>query len=196
MDLRQIRKAAVPQPNNNPHARVNAFTRPDSRGMGTEIEVSLLLAAHARWLRPEVVVETGTYLADTTVVLQASLVENAAEGFPGQLISFDVDPDVVKKARARVPTAQIVLGTLQENVDRIPGPVDLAFVDSAYDARVADVATLAPLMAPLGLLFIHDARTVPMREIMRSLRSGWSVVEYPTPRGLAVLQRVKEESGG
>jgi len=178
------------QQNRSPYARPNAFHKPDAKGMGTETEVSELLAAHVRTLKPHLVVETGTFLGDTTYAMQVALDLNAGDGFPGALISFEIDREKHEAARKRVPGATIILGTLQDNVGRVSKPVDIAFVDSAYAARTRDIATLANRMAPLGLLFVHDVRMRPMLDVMRGLRTEWNVVEYATPRGLAVLQRV------
>lgn len=163
--------------------------------MGTETEVSQLIAAHAMWLRPKVVVETGTFRADTAEPIAQALVSNAAAlALGGHLFTFEVDHEAHATATKRLAGLRCVTAvrsTLQEYLrhNALPGPVDLAFVDSAYSAREADVATLAPLMAPLGLLFVHDARMPPMLDVVARWRESWHVVEYPTPRGLAVLQR-------
>lgn len=166
--------------------------------MGTELEVSRLLAAHVRWLKPRLVIETGTFRADTTSLLYVALVENARDGFPGTLISYEVDPityaEAVKRMTAVVerdehPDAQLYLlpRTLQE--DDLSGAVDFAFVDSAYASREADVATIMPMLSRHGLCFVHDAVKRPLREALRSWRRSYRVVQYPTARGLALLQR-------
>lgn len=182
------------QPDRSPHARPGAFTRPDDRGMGTESEVSKLIAAHVRWLKPSVVVETGTFHADTSVPIAKALFANQVEGHGGHLFTFEVDHAAHAHAIELLPhpmPATAVLMTLQDYLRHValPGPVDIAFVDSAYAAREADVETLAPLMAPCGLLFVHDAAMPPMRPVMARWRETWHVIEYPTPRGLALLQR-------
>lgn len=183
------------QPDRSPHARSGAFTRPDEDGMGTEVEVSRLLAAHVRWLKPRLVVETGTFHADTTVLLYAALAENAAEGHGGELRTYETDSSAYGESVRRLASLAVhrdaklfaVPGTLQEDRDR--RPVDLAFVDSAYAAREADIETLAGRLSPRGLLFVHDADMRPMRPVIGRLRRAWRVVLYPTPRGLAVMQR-------
>lgn len=166
--------------------------------MGTELEVSRLLAAHVRWLKPRLVIETGTFRADTTSQLYLALVENAREGFPGILRSYEVDPVTYAEAVRRMselvdhdehPDAQLYLlpHTLQE--DDLSGAVDFAFVDSAYATREADVQTLMPMLSRHGLCFVHDAVKRPLRDTLRSWRREYRVVQYPTARGLALLQR-------
>lgn len=182
------------QPDRSPYARPGAFRRPDERGMGTETEVSELIADHVRWLMPRVVVETGTFRADTAEPVGQALQATMTLGHGGHLFTFEVDHEAHATATKRLAGLRCVTAvrsTLQEYLrdNALPGPVDLAFVDSAYAAREADVATLAPLMAPLGLLFVHDARMPPMLDVVARWREVWHVVEYPTPRGLAVLQR-------
>lgn len=186
------------QPDRSPHARQAAFTRPDEDGMGTEREVSLLLAAHVRWLKPSLVIETGTFHADTTVLLYQALAENAAEGHGGELRTYEVDPKAYEASVRRLAGLKIhaqarlyaVPRTLQEDLSSIGHRlVDLAFIDSSYDAREADVETLTGRMAPRGLLFVHDADMRPMRPIVRAWRREWRLIGYPTPRGLALLQR-------
>lgn len=79
--------------------------------------------------------------------------------------------------------------TLQEDADALRGRrVDIAFVDSAYAARDADVEFLRSRMMPSGLLFVHDALMRPMLDVVAGWRKSWNVIEYATPRGLVVLQ--------
>lgn len=186
------------QPDRSPHARSGAFHRPDPRGMGTESEVSELLAGHVRALKPRLIVETGTFHADTTEPMLRALIDNARCGLGGELRTYEVDPDAITAAKERLSGVEahpdavltIVPTRLQEDVIALAGRrVDVAFVDSAYAARAADVETLAPLMAPAGLLFVHDSSMKPMLEQITEWRRSWNVIEFATPRGLALLQR-------
>lgn len=187
----------LPQPERSPHARRGAFTRPDPGGMGTETEVTRLLAAHVRWLKPRLVIETGTFHADTATHLAHALAENAREGFLGELRTYEVDADaygVAVRNLGRAPTHPDALlfavpRRLQDDLHTLRGRlVDLAFIDSAYEAREADIEAIAPLLAPRGIVFVHDADMPPMKPIIRALRKHWRVLLYPTPRGLAALQ--------
>lgn len=164
--------------------------------MGTEPEVSRLLAAHVRWLKPRLVIETGTFHADTTSVMYEALVENASEGFPGELRSYETDPDAHVTAVERMtrigdhPDAVLRLSptTLQQG-SLVGCAVDLAFVDSAYESRVEDVATIMQRLSRHGLCFVHDAMKKPMRDAVAEWKSKYRLVHYPTARGLALLQR-------
>lgn len=186
------------QPERSKHARPGAFHRPDARGMGTEHEVSQLIAAHARWLKPALVVETGTFRADTAAPILQTLNDNASEGFASEFRTYEIDPAAYEASVTRLgaigPAQGVALlavpRTLQEDLNAYRGRrVDLAFVDSAYAARAADVNALAPLMAPRGLLFVHDTSMNQLLAQVAAWRRSWNVIEYPTPRGLAVLQR-------
>lgn len=182
------------QPNRSPFARPNAFHRPDPRGMGTELEVSSLIAQHVRALRPRLVVETGTFHADTAVPIVLALKMNQAqlgERGAGRLITYETDPDTaliaITKLR-KLPAELWELRTRTAQEANPPRGIDIAFIDSAYAARLNDVRTLAPLMSPRGLMFIHDAEMKQMQEAMERLELVANVVRYPTPRGLALVQ--------
>lgn len=183
-----------PQPERSPHARAGAFHRPDELGKGTEREVSLLLAAHVRLLKPKLVIETGTYHGDTTLPMWEALVDNASDGFPGALRAYEVDPTAFRVTGDRLAAAGRVDGASYELIhdtlqtDPRVDPVDVAFVDSAFAARDADVRALALRMSPRGIIFVHDADMPQMTDVVGAWRASWNVILYPTPRGLAALQ--------
>lgn len=173
----------------NPRARPGAFTSPDSDRMGTEVQVSRFLADVVRMTKPTLVVETGTYHAHTAVEIAQALIENAALGFPGVLWTFEVDAEahaVASEKLAGFDCVKAHLCTVQE-VD-LP-EVDVAFVDSAYETRVADVRTLRRRMSRQGLLFVHDTAKRRMHGAVASWRERYELVQFPTARGLALLQR-------
>jgi len=171
----------------NPHARDGAFTSPDN--LGTEEQVSRFLADVVRLVKPHFVVETGTYQAHTAVEIATALTENAALGFPGVLWTFEVDPEAHSVACQRLAPFDCVkahLCTVQEV--ELP-PVDIGFVDSAYEARIADVESIRRRLRRQGLLFVHDAAKKRMRSTVEGWEGRFHVVRFPTARGLALLQR-------
>lgn len=182
------------QPNRSPFARPDVFHRPDHKGMGTEEEVSWLIAQHVACLRPKLVVETGTFVADTALPIVSALKANddafGAAG-AGRLITYEVDEETAHKALDRLQIFSPRFYALRQTTVQFsppPAGIDIAFIDSAYAARMHDIRTLAPLMSPRGLMFVHDADMQAMIDPMFALEKVFNVIKYPTPRGLALLQ--------
>lgn len=174
-----------------PFSRPGAFTRPEPSGMGTETEVTLLLRAMVKLLRPRLVVETGTFEGDTASQLGIALDLNGMAGFEGRMVTYETDAEVATRALRRlsvlrVRSVEVRVSRLQDQP--VDGPVDFAFVDSHLGARMDEIAFLLPRMAPDGLLFVHDANDPVLRSQLEALE-GVNVVFWPTPRGLALVQK-------
>jgi hypothetical protein len=75
--------------------------------------------AAARWLKPRTVIETGTADGLGTAILSRALARNEADGYPGRLISFDVEPRagwLLDEELSR--RTQVVIGDVRETLPR------------------------------------------------------------------------------
>jgi predicted O-methyltransferase YrrM len=91
--------------------------------------------AVVRWLKPRLVVETGTADGLGTATLARGLERNEAEGSPGELLSFDVQPDAGWLLGAdALRYARVVVGDSTETLPReLAGRhVDVFVHDSAH----------------------------------------------------------------
>ena len=161
--------------------------------MTAEAEVLEFLRTLVTTLKPELIVETGSFLGVSTLWMAQGL---RANGF-GKIISCEFDPLVFAKAQAKIAGSDV-----QEYIElrnesslemQVTGKIDLLFSDSDVPIREAEVKRFLPQMRPTGLILLHDAsshvRTV--REAAFSLESQGllSCVFLPTPRGLVLAQR-------
>jgi len=161
--------------------------------MTAEVEVLAFLRSLVATIKPQLVLETGTFMALSTLAMAEALQEN---GF-GKVITCESDPVVFAKARERIQASGLGgwidcrnESSLETAVD---GQVDLLFSDSDYSLREAEVRRFLPQISPHGLILMHDASSdiKTVREAaLRLEREGLiSVVLLPTPRGLAIAQK-------
>ncbi len=177
----------TPEPK-RPYARPAAFTRPDPEGIGTEVEVSRFIGDLTRLLAPEVVVETGTGHGDTAREIMLALEENARRGVPGHLWTFERLPARVEAARALLHSPHVDVVDTSITLWRPPGPIALAFIDSAYATRLADVDHVMRWLTSRGLIVVHDVEMPQARDLVDHLEAKYQVIRLATPRGLALVQ--------
>jgi predicted O-methyltransferase YrrM len=75
--------------------------------------------AAVRWLKPLTVIETGTADGLGTAILARALARNTSDGFPGELVSFDLDPTagwLLDDELARL--SRIVIGDVRQTLPR------------------------------------------------------------------------------
>ena len=113
-----------------------------------------LVVAFASFMRPKVYVEIGTYLGNTFRQVAA---------IPG-VTAYGCDAEAVFLEGLIPPTATFAHCMSSKFIREIglalgPGSVNLAFVDGSHEAEIAwdDINELLVLMAPDGLIFVHDA---------------------------------------
>ena len=161
--------------------------------LSAEIEVLEFLKAVVTTLKPELVVETGTFSGLSTLRIAEGLKQNNL----GRVITCEWDKKVYDVARQRF--AQSGLGnwidarnesSLEMKVD---GPIDMLFCDSNPELREQEVRHFLPQMNPYGLILIHDASShmkVVREGALRLEAEGLlSVLLLPTPRGLVLAQK-------
>ncbi len=161
--------------------------------MTAEVEVLDLIKSIVRALKPELVVETGTFTGISSLSIAEGLREN---GF-GRLITCEYDPKVQERAADRFRKSALrayidsrCCSSLDLQVDQ---PIDLLFCDSELTIREAEVRHFIPRVNPYGLILMHDAGShfKVVREAAYRMESEGliSVITVSTPRGLVIAQK-------
>ncbi len=161
--------------------------------MTAEVEVLDFLKAIVTTIKPELVVETGTFSGLSTLRIAEGLKSN---GF-GRVITCEYDAKVFAAAKERFAAsglAQWIEARNESSLEmRVDGRIDLLFCDSDAPIRGQEVRHFLPQVSPCGLILMHDASSAmhTVREAaLRMEQEGLiSVVLLPTPRGLVVAQK-------
>ena len=160
--------------------------------MTAEVEVLELLATLVTTVKPELVVETGSFLGVSTEWIARGLERNGR----GRVISCEFDPVVYAKAKARLAGSPLLRWMDLRNESslemKVEGMIDLLFADSDPELREAEVKRYLPQMNPHGLILIHDAsshlKTVRDAALKMEREGLLSILLLPTPRGLVLAQ--------
>jgi len=161
--------------------------------MTAEAEVLEFLRTLVTTLKPSLVVETGSFLAVSTLWIAEGL---RANGF-GRIISCEADPLVFAEAQKKVaasPLAPYIELRNESSLDMtIDGTIDLFFSDSDMPVRELEVRRFLPQIRPTGLILLHDAsshlKTVRDAALQLESEGLLSCILLPTPRGLVLAQR-------
>ena len=161
--------------------------------MTAEAEVLEFLRTLVTTVKPELVVETGSFLGVSTLWIAEGLRLN---GF-GKVISCEYDPVVFAKAAEKVAASGLADWIELRNESslemKVEGTIDLLFSDSDMPIRTQEVARFLPQINPYGLILMHDAssllKTVRDAALKMDADGLLSVVLLPTPRGLVVAQK-------
>lgn len=171
-----------------------AYTAPSPQAV--ETEVADFLYGIIRLTHPDAVLETGTYLADTTVRLAQAVRDNGH----GMVVSVEIDNERVVAARQRLITAKLakhvrlLTGSFAKVNLRPPaGQYGVALFDSHWERDLEYHAARSHL-APGALLVFHDCgdqhKDGEVRARVAELeRAGFIKGLYvPTPRGVVIAQ--------
>lgn len=154
-------------------------------GMATEQEVSFLLWGLVRALQPDVVVETGAYRGDSSVLMGKALRSNGH----GHLWAIEHSPLCAHSTTMRCQALPVTV-VQGESLDWTPpAPIDLAFLDSDILTRPLEVKRFWPYFRPGATVAIHD--TAPHHrnpEHLQELCHGLGYLNLRTPRGLMLFQ--------
>ena len=161
--------------------------------MTAEAEVLEFLRTLITTIKPELVVETGSFLGVSTLWIAEGLKSN---GF-GKIVSCEFDPVVFAKAQEKIAASGlsgwIELRNESSLEMRIEGTIDLFFSDSDMPIREQEVTRFLPQMNPHGLILMHDSsshlKTVREAALRLEQEGLVSVVLLPTPRGLVIAQK-------
>ncbi len=161
--------------------------------MTAEAEVLEFLRTLITTIKPNLVVETGSFLAVSTLWIAEGLKRN---GF-GRIVSCEFDPVVYARARENVANSGLAdwidlrnESSLEMQVD---GCIDFLFSDSDPPIREQEVRRFLPQIKPHGILLMHDAsshlKVVRDAALKMEAEGLLSVVLLPTPRGLVIAQK-------
>lgn len=161
--------------------------------MTAEAEVLEFLRTLITTVKPELVVETGSFLGVSTLWIAEGL---RANGF-GKIVSCEFDPVVFAKAKEKIAASGLAGWIELRNESslemKIEGDIDLFFSDSDMPIREQEVKRFLPQIRPNGLILMHDASShlqVVREAAFRMESEGLlSCVFLPTPRGLVVAQK-------
>jgi predicted O-methyltransferase YrrM len=161
--------------------------------MTAEAEVLEFLRTVVTTIKPELVVETGTFSGISTLWIAEGLRANGR----GKVITCEFDPVVYADAQKRINNSELSEWIECRNESslemKIEGRIDLLFSDSDMPVREQEVRRFLPQINPHGLILMHDASShlKQVREAALKLEAEGliSVVVLPTPRGLVVAQK-------
>ncbi|MGE5325004.1 MAG: O-methyltransferase [Actinomycetota bacterium] len=158
-----------------------------------EVEVLDLLEVLIKAVKPELIVETGTFIGHSAIRMARALQSN---GF-GRIITVEYDPAVFAKAKQNIDASGFGRWIEYRNASSlettINGTIDLLYCDSDVNIREQEVRRFLPQVRARGLVLIHDASShfkVVREAALRLEEEGLlSVVLLSTPRGLCIAQK-------
>jgi predicted O-methyltransferase YrrM len=161
--------------------------------MSAEVEVLEFLRTVVTTIKPELVVETGSFSGISTLWIAEGLQANGR----GKVVSCESDAKVFAAAQARIEKSGlgewIELRNQSSLEMKVEGRIDLFFSDSDMPVREQEVRRFLPQISSYGLILMHDASShlkVVREAALKLEREGLiSVVLLPTPRGLVVAQK-------
>ncbi len=161
--------------------------------MTAEVEVLEFLRTLVTTVKPELVVETGSFLGVSTLWIAEGL---KANGF-GRVISCEFDPIVFASAKEKIEASGldewIELRNQSSLEMKIEGTINLFFSDSDMPIRAAEVKRFLPQISPHGVILLHDASShlKIVRDAAHAMESEGllSCIFLPTPRGLVIAQK-------
>ena len=110
----------------------------------------------------------------------------------GHLTTFEIDRERAAMAREHFREAgvenmvTIVQGNAHEQVAKVEGPVDLAFIDADKDGYVDYLNKLLPLVRPGGLILAHNIEMAPAYVKLVTTNPGLETIFYREGAGLGV----------
>ena len=109
--------------------------------MSAEVEVLDVLCQLVKTVKPELIVETGTFSGLSTLRLAEGLKANGV----GRVITCEFDPKVFAAAKQRLDSSRQWIDSLDMNVE---GTIDMLFCDSDAPLREWEVRRFLPQMLP------------------------------------------------
>jgi len=161
--------------------------------MTAEAEVLEFLRTLVTTVKPELIVETGSFLGVSTLWMAEGMRSN---GF-GKIISCEFDPVVFARAQEKIAAsglAEFIELRNESSLEmKVDGAIDILFSDSDMPIREAEVKRFLPQIRPTGLILLHDASShlKVVRNAAFSLEAEGllSCIFLPTPRGLVLAQK-------
>jgi predicted O-methyltransferase YrrM len=159
----------------------------------SEIEVLDFLKSIVMTVKPDLIVETGTFIGYSAIKMAEGL---KANGF-GRIITIEYDPAIFAKARERIDASGLGDWIEYRNASsletKVDGAIDIFFSDSHLPIREDEIRRFLPQINPQGLILVHDASShfaVVRDAVLRLEAEGLiSTVLLSTPRGMVVAQK-------
>ena len=148
-----------------------------------ETEVTDLVAAFVKALRPDVVVETGTAFAQTAEAVGWVLRQAGV----GHLHTIEIDPERVAAARTVCKGLPVTVHETSSLDYDPPDGIGFAWFDSLFDLRVPEFRRYYPKMAPHAIVGFHDtAPHFPVWPQIEQLEAEGLLlpIRLATPRGV------------
>ena len=161
--------------------------------MTAEAEVLEFLRTLVTTLKPELIVETGSFLGVSTLWMAEGMRSN---GF-GKIISCEFDPLVFARAQEKIAASGLAGFIELRNESslemQVSGAIDILFSDSDMPIREAEVKRFLPQIRSTGLILMHDAsshlKVVRDAAFLLEAEGLVSCIFLPTPRGLVLAQK-------
>jgi predicted O-methyltransferase YrrM len=169
-------------------------------GWTAEIEVLEMLHALVRLIKPDMVVETGTWRGYAAIAMGQALRSNGG----GRLITLEIDPFACEAARERITEAGLSEIVSVENIASLAfapaEPIDLLLLDSDVGLRAQEFRHFRPFLRERALVVVHD--TSPLQPSVRAAVEELETAGELTPlllrsaRGLAICVYEAASSAG
>jgi predicted O-methyltransferase YrrM len=125
--------------------------------MTAEAEVLEFLRTLVTTIKPELVVETGTFSGISTLWIAEGLKANGR----GRVITCEYDYEIYENAKARIQASGLADWIELRNASsldmKVEGTIDLFFSDSDMPIREQEIRRFLPQINPYGLILMHDA---------------------------------------
>lgn len=138
-----------------------SYTAWKSSTAATEVEMCDLLYGLVRFLKPALIVETGSHMGHGTMALALAVRDNGL----GRIVSCEIDKNFLEKSEQRMRGCELVEFSHTHSRD-LPEmkTADFVFSDSSYESRVLEYSLVKP-----GCFFVvHDTSEPPIAELVRS----------------------------
>jgi predicted O-methyltransferase YrrM len=158
-----------------------------------EAEILDFLKSFIVTVKPELVLETGTFIGHSSMKMAEGMREN---GF-GKIVTIEYDPVVFAKAKQNIDASGLGEWIEYRNASSldtvVEGTIDILFSDSDLNIRESEIRRFLPQIKPRGLVLVHDASStfkVVREAVLRLEQEGLlSVVLLSTPRGMVIAQK-------
>ena len=156
--------------------------------VSSETEVHTFLKALTMLIKPEYILETGTYKGNSTIAFAEGLRKNDY----GHMTTLEIDEKLAKNAQALF-AAHPVEVLNQSSLSFIPQiKIDLLFLDSKRDLRSEEFTHFYPYLSERAIVIWHDSsfreRNHSVYDTVEALYEGGIIdrILFPTPRGLTL----------
>ncbi len=156
-------------------------------GESGEVEMFPFLTAMVHLIKPDVIVETGTHLADGSIALAKGCELN---GF-GHVWTYEIGTDQAELCRKRVESEGFskyitVINDDARKVDWEGPPIELFFCDGGFE-RDKEILNFDPWFAPRCTIIAHDAASGQFG--WDKLGEKYLPVILPTARGVWIMHK-------